>query len=78
MTMTRVFNILELVKGILFYYEMFVKYVFFTLHTLLIMVCLADIYKYQVVTLLQYIAILSWHFNNNILCYHTARRLLFQ
>jgi len=45
---------------------MFVKYVFFTLHTLLIMVCLADVYKHQVfITLLQYIAILSWHFNNN-------------
>ena len=44
---------------------MYVKYVFFTLHTFLILVCLADVNLYPSVTLLQCITILSWKINNN-------------
>ena len=44
---------------------MFVKYVFFSLHTLFIVICLADPHRYPIITLIQGITILSWFINNN-------------
>ena len=44
---------------------MFVKYVFFSLHTLFIVICLVDPYRYAAVTFIQAITIQSWFINNN-------------
>ena len=44
---------------------MLIKYIFFTIHASFILACLLDIYRYNIITFLQFIAILSWHLNNN-------------
>ena len=44
---------------------MLIKYIFFTTHALFILACLLDIFRYNIITFLQFIAILSWHFNDN-------------
>ena len=41
------------------------KYIFFSIHTLLILVCFFDIYFYPQITFLQFLSILSWYINNN-------------
>lgn len=42
-----------------------IKYIFFSIHTSLILVCFFDIYFYPQITFLQFLSILSWHINNN-------------
>ena len=44
---------------------MVLKYIFFSIHTSLILVCFFDIYFYPQITFLQFLSILSWYINNN-------------
>ena len=44
---------------------MVLKYIFFSIHTSLILVCFFDIYFYPQITFIQLLSILSWYINNN-------------
>jgi len=44
---------------------MALKYIFFSIHTTLILVCCFDIYFYPQITFIQLLVILSWYINNN-------------